>query len=240
MIVNNESSEIIVMLNERFNEFAKNPSLDLNPPETREAQKAVDDWVYPLINNGVYKCGFARTQKAYGEAHKALYDGLDRMEELLSKQPFLTGKKMTLSDIRAFMTLVRFDECYVIYFKCSGKRIVDYPNILDYCKRIYKLVGKDSINMDHCKNHYYTSHPFMNFYAVVPEGNHFIETLQEKPPGTIVVTPYGNGTVTKQVNGIATVQLTFAKLYTPPGNLADGLAPGTPVHNVPLLYSFFQ
>jgi len=133
-IVNNESSEIILMFNSAFNKFAKNAKLDLNPASLIAAQKAIDDWTYEGINNGVYKCGFATTQEAYDGAIRNLFGSLDKLEALLSDgRKFLTGKTFTLSDIRLFATLVRFDEVYVVYFKTDKKRISDYEHIFRYC-----------------------------------------------------------------------------------------------------------
>merc|ERR1719483_1220183 len=99
-IVNNESSDIIVILNDQFNEWAKNPDLDLNPQELRDAQKEADEWIYPGINNGVYKCGFAKKQEAYENAHAELYAALDKLEDLLSRRRYVCGDALTLSDVR--------------------------------------------------------------------------------------------------------------------------------------------
>lgn len=140
-IVNNESSEIIRMFNDEFNDFAKNPNLNLRPCELESKIDKVNDWVYPLINNGVYKAGFAQSQEAYDTAVKGVFEGLENAEEILSKQQYLAGELLTEADIRLWVTLVRFDEVYVGHFKCNKARIADYPNLVNYVKAIYQLPG---------------------------------------------------------------------------------------------------
>lgn len=172
-IVNNESSEIIRMLTIAFDEWATGPlaTLDLYPLDLRSEIDTVNEWIYPGINDGVYRCGFAKTQAAYDEAIGNLVDALDRLEDLLSHSRYLVGNRFTEADLRLFMTLVRFDEVYVVYFKCNVKRIVDYPNIRQYCRDVYQFHGvADSINMEHIKMHYFTSHPILNAYSIIPKG----------------------------------------------------------------------
>lgn len=177
-IVNNESSEIIRMFNQEFNEFATNPDLDLYPEHLRSQIDEINSWVYPKINNGVYRSGFARTQEAYNEAVTDVFEALDNVEDILSKNRYLTGSALTEADIRLFMTLIRFDEVYVVYFKTNCKRIVDYPNIHNYLRELYQIPEiQTTINMDHIKNHYFGSHPVLNAYAIVPKGPGVIEDL---------------------------------------------------------------
>jgi len=172
-IVCNESSIIMESFNSAFNSFAKNPDLNIYPKDSLAVISEVDEWVYPTINDGVYRCGFAKTQKAYEEAFEALFKSLDRVEEILGKQRYLCGNHVTSSDIRAFVTLVRFDEVYVVYFKCNKKLIRrDYPNIFNYVKDIYQLHGvAKSVNVKHIKTHYYTSHSDLNTFAIITKGN---------------------------------------------------------------------
>lgn len=168
-VVNNESSEIVQMLNSGFDDFASNPGLDLNT--SPDLQKEVDAWTYPQINNGVYRCGFAKTQEAYDEASATLFAGLDKLEAILDKHRFVCGDTLTLSDIRIFMTLARFDEVYVVYFKCNQRPISSYPNLRNYCRDLYQTPHMaEWINMEHIKVHYFTSHPTLNTYAIVPTG----------------------------------------------------------------------
>jgi putative glutathione S-transferase len=179
-IVNNESSEIIVMFNSAFNQFAKNPELDLAPTALDQVMKDVDSWIYEGINNGVYKCGFAQSQEAYDDAIENLFKNLDRLEALLGTKKFVTGDTLTFSDVRLFMTLIRFDEVYVVYFKCDRKKISEYSNIMRYLRDLWQIDGfKECTHMDHIKTHYFTSHPKLNFYGIIPAGPNFIKSLEK-------------------------------------------------------------
>lgn len=170
-IVNNESAEIIRMLNTEFQEFATNPELDLYPKEKRQQIDEVNDWIYETINNGVYRCGFATTQRAYSRAFKGLFASLDRVEDILADSRYLTGSTMTEADVRLFTTLVRFDAVYVTHFKCNLKRIIDYPNTWGFTRDIHQTPGvAETVNMAHIKSHYYVSHRHINPYGIVPDG----------------------------------------------------------------------
>ncbi|XP_003572899.1 uncharacterized protein LOC100826879 isoform X1 [Brachypodium distachyon] len=170
-VVNNESSEIIRMFNSEFNEIAENPGLDLNPPHLQASIDEVNDLVYDAINNGVYKCGFAKKQEPYDEAVRNLYEALDKCEEILSKQRYMCGNQLTEADIRLFVTLIRFDEVYAVHFKCNKKLLREYPNLFNYTKDIYQIPGISStVNMEHIRKHYYGSHPSINPYRIVPAG----------------------------------------------------------------------
>jgi putative glutathione S-transferase len=158
-IVNNESSEILRIFNSAFDEWTTGPNakMDFYPEAKRSEIDAVNELLYSSINDGVYKCGFARKQDAYNDAVIELYGGLDKVEEMLSKSRYLVGDSITEADIRLFMTLVRFDEVYVVYFKCNVKRIIDYPNIRNYCRDLYQFANvAECISMDHIKTHYFT------------------------------------------------------------------------------------
>jgi len=169
-IVNNESSEIMRLLNREFNAFAKNPAVDLCPEALLPTIDACNEWTYG-INNGVYKCGFATSQQAYDEAEAQLFDLMERAETLLSKQRYLAGGSMTEADIRLFVTLVRFDEVYVVYFKTNRKCLREFPNLFNYTKDVYQFPGvAETVNMQHIKMHYFTSHPKLNSYAIIPRG----------------------------------------------------------------------
>uniref|UniRef100_A0A0G4FZX5 GST C-terminal domain-containing protein n=1 Tax=Chromera velia CCMP2878 TaxID=1169474 RepID=A0A0G4FZX5_9ALVE len=182
-IVNNESSEIVQMFNSNFQSLCAKPEVDLNPETLKEAQAALDEWIYPNINNGVYRCGFARKQKPYDEAVKGLYEALDKAEGILSKQRYLCGDKLTLMDLKLFMTLVRFDEVYVVHFKCNVKRIADYPNLLGFTREIFQIPEvQKCCNLWHIRTHYYTSHETINPMALVPAGPGVEEDLK-KPHG---------------------------------------------------------
>ena len=170
-IVNNESAEIIRMLDSEFQNEATNPDLDLHPADKCEEIDELNSWIYPCINNGVYRCGFAKKQHAYSRAFNELFSALDRAEAILADSRYLTGPDLTEADVRLFTTLVRFDAVYVTHFKCNLKRIIDYPNIWGFTRDIYQTPGvADTVNMAHIKSHYYESHRHINPFGIVPDG----------------------------------------------------------------------
>ncbi len=172
-IVNNESAEIIRLFNSEFNRFAKNPDLDLYPGELAAQIDELNAWIYRDINNGVYRCGFAQTQRAYDRAFTRLFAALDRVETILGTGRYLTGQRLSEADIRLFTTLVRFDAVYYTHFKTNLKRVVDYPSIWRFVCDIYALEGvAETLDMDHIKKHYYQSHTHINPFGIVPAGPH--------------------------------------------------------------------
>ena len=169
-IVNNESSEIIRMLNTAFDGLGAKPG-NYVPDQWLEEIDAVNDFVYHRINNGVYKAGFATKQEVYEEEVTALFAALDQMEERLAGQDYLVGNRLTEADIRLFTTLVRFDAVYFGHFKCNLKPLTAYPKLWVYTKRIYQLPGMaQTVNFDHIKRHYYGSHKTINPTGVIPMG----------------------------------------------------------------------
>ena len=169
--VNNESSEIIRMLTSEFNQWAKNPDLDLYPEPLRAEIDELNDRIYNSINNGVYRAGFATTQEAYEEAFIELFEALDLMDDRLGESRFLTGSQITEADWRFFVTLIRFDAVYVGHFKCNQRRIADYDNLAGYLRDLYQQPGiRETVNMDHIKRHYYITHPRINPTQIVPMG----------------------------------------------------------------------
>ncbi|MCG9582103.1 glutathione S-transferase family protein [Vibrio tubiashii] len=169
-IVSNESSEIIRMFNSEFNELTGNTA-DYYPQEKREIIEEWNAYVYPHVNNGVYRCGFATTQDAYEEAYNHLFESLDRLDAHLAKSRYLAGDSITEADWRLFTTLIRFDAVYVGHFKCNKKRIADYDNLNGYMKELYQVPGiKETTDFYHIKRHYYFSHTGINPTQVVPLG----------------------------------------------------------------------
>ena len=169
-IVNNESSEIIRMLNTAFDGLGAKPG-NYVPDQWLEEIDTVNDFVYHRINNGVYKAGFATKQEVYEEEVTALFAALDQMEVRLAGQDYLVGNRLTEADIRLFTTLVRFDAVYFGHFKCNLKPLTAYPNLWAYTKRIYQLPGMaQTVNFDHIKRHYYGSHKTINPTGVIPMG----------------------------------------------------------------------
>lgn len=196
-IVNNESSEIIRMLNSEFNqELAQNKDLDLYPEKLRKDIDQINEWVYDQVNNGVYKTGFATSQEACERKlfvflcqyffvsllhfffvsdeknFDNLFAALDKLEGMVSKTRFLCGDNLTEADVRLFTTLIRFDLVYYIHFKCCLRTIqYGYPNLFEYVKEIYQIPGvKDTVDFTHICEHYYWSHTSINPHRIVPKG----------------------------------------------------------------------
>lgn len=169
-IVNNESREIIRMLDTQFQGISQS-NLDLYPVELQAKIDQTIDEIYQPINNGVYRAGFATTQEAYEEGVTDLFNALDHWENVLETQRYLCGNVLTEADICLFTTLLRFDPVYYVHFKCNLRRIVDYPNLWNYLKDLYQYPGvKETCNLDHIKRHYYRSHPKVNPTKIVPKG----------------------------------------------------------------------
>lgn len=169
-IVSNESSEIIRMLNTAFDQIGAK-SGEYYPQDLRPEIDLINDRVYATLNNGVYRSGFATTQKAYEEAVVPLFDTLDWLEDLLSERRYLAGDRITEADWRLFTTLVRFDPVYVGHFKCNLRRIADYPNLSGYLRELYQRPGvRETVNMRHIKAHYYGSHESVNPTRIIPVG----------------------------------------------------------------------
>ena len=139
-VINNESSEIIRMLNDEFAGVTGDDT-DFYPRALRPEIDRINDLVYSNVNNGVYRCGFARSQAAYEAAYDALFETLDELEARLGRQRFLVGRQITEADWRLFPTLVRFDVAYFSLFKCNKKRIADYPNLSGYMRDLYRVPG---------------------------------------------------------------------------------------------------
>ena len=170
VIVNNESSEIIRMFNTAFNHITGDDK-DFYPQNLRSEIDSINDLVYQNVNNGVYRCGFAKSQQAYENAFYQLFKALDELELRLSKQAYLVAHQLTEADWRLFTTLVRFDAVYVGHFKCNLRRIADYPNLSNYLKALYQIEGvAETVHFNHIKRHYYFSHTSINPNQIVPAG----------------------------------------------------------------------
>ena len=169
-IVNNESREVIRILDTEFEEYAATEA-DFFPEGLREEIDDTISAIYNPINNGVYRSGFASTQSAYDEAVTELFDALDYWESVLSEQRYLCGGVVTEADWCMFTTLARFDPVYHYHFKCNLRRISDYPNLWGYLRDLYQTPGvAETVDFDHIKRHYYTSHGSVNPTRIVPKG----------------------------------------------------------------------
>ena len=170
-IVSNESADVIVMLNEAWDEWARNPDLDLYPQELRPQIDELNERVYEHVNNGVYRAGFATTQAAYEAVIGPMFDTLDELDERLADRRYLFGDRYTLADWRLFTTLLRFDPVYHTHFKCNVRRVIDYPNLWAYLRDLLTVTGvRDTVRMDHIKRHYYCTHESINPKRIVPVG----------------------------------------------------------------------
>jgi putative glutathione S-transferase len=169
-IVNNESADIVRMLNTAFDAFT-DIRQDFYPPPLRDEIDRINARVYDDVNNGVYKAGFATTQEAYEEAARALFRTLDWLEECLSKQRWLVRDQQTEADWRLFTTLVRFDPVYYVHFKCNVRQIAGYHNLSNYLRELYQTPGiRETVDFAHIKTHYYWSHTSINPHRIIPIG----------------------------------------------------------------------
>jgi putative glutathione S-transferase len=169
-IVNNESSEIIRMLNSAFDTYG-DATLDLYPESLRAEIDAVNAFVYDAVNNGVYRCGLAKSQAAYEAAFEKLFAALDELERRLDKHRWLVGDRFTEADVRLFPTLVRFDAVYHGHFKCNLRRLADYHNLSNYLREIYQMPGiAETVDLTRIKSGYYQGMRHINPTGIVPLG----------------------------------------------------------------------
>lgn len=171
IIVNNESAEIIRMLNTEFNHLTGNQA-DFYPEALQTDIDIVNELVYHNINNGVYKTGFATTQQSYQEHGEKLFTALDQVEAILANKRYLTGDKITEADWRLWTTLIRFDSVYHTHFKCNLRTLQSYTNIYNYMLELYQILGiAETVNEAHIKRHYYASHLSINPFGIIPMGH---------------------------------------------------------------------
>lgn len=169
-IVSNSDDDLMRMLNGEFNRFTAS-TLDLYPEAFRSEIDEMNTFLYERVNNGVYRAGFATSQRVYERAARSLFAALDELEARLSQRRYLFGAHFVESDWRLFVTLIRFDAVYHGHFKCNVRRIIDYPNLSGYLKDLYQVEGiADTVNFDHIKRHYYMTHDDINPTRIVPIG----------------------------------------------------------------------
>ena len=178
-IVNNESAEIIEILNAEFNEYALHPDLNLYPAELKDTIDRWNEKIYHTVNNGVYRCGFAQTQSAYEQASQELFSTLDEIDLVLETQRYLCGDCLTLADVRLFTTLFRFDIVYYGLFKCNRRRIQDYQHLGAYLRDLYQLPGvADTCDLESVKQDYYGNLFPLNPGGIIPTGPDLTNLLQ--------------------------------------------------------------
>ena len=169
-IVNNESAEIIRIMNSSFNKITKNYD-DYYPSKLRTEIDKINKVTYENINNGVYKSGFSKTQSAYEDAVTKLFSSLEMVDKILEDKEYLVGNQLTEADIRLIPTLLRFDSVYHVHFKCNLKKISEFKNISNYVKKLFKIPAINSTtDFDHIKRHYYFSHESINPNRIIPLG----------------------------------------------------------------------
>ncbi|MFZ9886224.1 MAG: glutathione S-transferase family protein [Myxococcota bacterium] len=169
-IVSNESADIIRLFNDAFPRFTKGTP-DLYPDALRPEIERWNGRIYPAVNDGVYRTGFASTQAAYEDSFRTLFQALAELDEHLASRRFLCGATLTEADIRLWTTLVRFDAVYLTHFKCNERRLTEFPHLWDYTRDLYQWPGvKETVFLDHIKEHYFLSHPTLNPKGIVPLG----------------------------------------------------------------------
>lgn len=169
-IVNNESSDIIRMMNTAFDEIGATPG-DYYPADLRDKIDDINDYVYDHVNNGVYKAGFATEQQVYEKEAQNVDDALAKLNDRLEHQDYLVGDQLTEADIRLFTTLIRFEHVYFGHFKCNLHHLTEYPHLWEYTKRIYNYENlADTVDFDHIQTHYYKSHTMINPNQIIPAG----------------------------------------------------------------------
>jgi len=170
MIANNSDDDLMRILNSEFDAFTDS-NLNLYPPAYGSEIDQLNTLIYETVNDGVYRAGFATSQQSYEKAAFALFDTLDALEVRLQKQRYLFGDLLLETDLRLFVTLIRFDAVYHGHFKCNIRRIVDYPNLFSYLRDLYQTEGiAETVNFDHIKRHYYVTHDDINPTRIVPVG----------------------------------------------------------------------
>lgn len=169
-IVSNSDDDLMRIFNHEFNQFTTD-TIDLYPQTLRQEIDGLNDFIYENVNDGVYRAGFAISQRAYERAVKRLFDALDQLEKRLGDRRYLFGSQFVETDWRLFVTLIRFDAVYHGHFKCNIRRIIDYPNLFGYLKDLYQINGiAETVNFDHIKRHYYITHDNINPTRIVPVG----------------------------------------------------------------------
>ena len=169
-IVSNSDDDLMRIFNHEFNQFTTDTT-DLYPHTLRQEIDGLNEFIYDNVNNGVYRAGFATSQRVYERAVRRLFDTLDQLEKRLEDRRYLFGAQFVETDWRLFVTLIRFDAVYHGHFKCNIRRIIDYPNLFGYLKDLYQTDGiAETVNFGHIKRHYYMTHDHINPTRIVPVG----------------------------------------------------------------------
>jgi glutathionyl-hydroquinone reductase len=194
-VVTNDHARITLDLSTEWRTYHRPGAPDLYPEERRDEIDEVMDVVYRDVNNGVYACGFAKSQDAYEKAFRALFDRLDWLSERLADQRYLVGDTITEADVRLFTTLVRFDAVYHGHFKCNRQKLSELPVLWAYARDLFQTPGfGDTIDFDHIKRHYYVVHGQINPSGIVPAGPELSGWLTQHGREELGGSPFGDGT----------------------------------------------
>ncbi|MGJ7907254.1 glutathione S-transferase family protein [Actinopolyspora sp. H202] len=194
-IVSNDYHQLTIDLETEWHALHRPGAPDLYPVELRAEIDEIDELVYRDVNNGVYRCGFAASQRAYERAFDALFRRLDLLSERLEGQRYLVGGTITEADVRLFTTLVRFDAVYHGHFKCNRHKLTELPVLWDYARDLFQTPGfGETVNFEHIKNHYYRTHPTINPNGIVPAGPALDEWHTPHGREALGGSPFGTGT----------------------------------------------
>lgn len=195
VLVSNDYRNIPADLATEWTALHRDGAPDLYPRALREEIDAVAEDVFRDVNNGVYKCGFARDQGAYDRAFTALFDRLDALSERLAARRYLVGSAITVADINLFVTLVRFDAVYHGHFKCNRNKLTEMPVLWAYARDLFQTPGfGDTVDFDHIKRHYYEVHREINPSGIVPAGPDLSGWTTPHGREALPGTPFGDGT----------------------------------------------
>ena len=183
-VVTNDFVQMTLDLSTEWTQFHRDGAPDLYPEELRDEMDEVVQRVYTEVNNGVYRCGFSGSQRAYDKSYERLFTALDWLQERLADRRYLMGDSITEADVRLFTTLVRFDPVYHGHFKCNRQKLTELPVLWAYARDLFQTPGfGDTVDFDHIKRHYYATHDQLNPTRIVPAG----------PDPSGWTTPHGRG-----------------------------------------------
>jgi glutathionyl-hydroquinone reductase len=215
-VVTNNYPQITLDFSTQWRAFHRDGAPDLYPQALRPEIDEVSQLVFEDVNNGVYRCGFAGSQRAYDRAYQHLFERLDWLEDRLSRQRFLVGDTITEADVRLFTTLARFDPVYHGHFKCNRQKLIEFPALWAYARDLFQTPGfGDTIDFDHIKKHYYIVHKDLNPTQIVPLGPELESWLTPHHREDLGGRPFGDGTPPAPVSDSERVPADHTPLRSP-------------------------
>jgi len=212
-VVTNDFAQITLDFSTEWRQFHRDGAPDLYPEALRGEIDEVAKLVFKDVNNGVYRCGFAGSQRAYDRAYQRLFDRLDWLEDRLSRQRFLVGDTITEADVRLFTTLARFDPVYHGHFKCNRQKLIEFPALWAYARDLFQTPGfGDTIDFDQIKKHYYIVHKDLNPTQIVPLGPNLENWISPHHREELGGRPFGDGTPPDPVSEAEKVPLEHTPL----------------------------